>query len=416
MTLDDRRVALDRAWDALVRGEAPEPSGPADAPLTAIAARLQATSEIPTLVPDPEASWRELRARATGLPETAWPAPPVAGANGHRDELPASRGTPPRSQSARRWWFSQLATAALLLVAAAAAFLVLSQGVVRERETPTWLPDSAVTSLPGYAEEVLFEATFAADELPHSPAAALFYQLTLPPGASLPNLAAMNCVRSHGCNTDAVDMGVGIELVEAGAYGIRLEGPTWVQSAGASSGNLEIAAGQDAVLRPGDAAIFHDYTAAGEIRNAASEPVEIIGVAIVDQGTSGEPVSDLPPEVVGEQLDISLTTDWDALPAGPVTVALRRVTLPPRTLLPPFEPRGLESIRVEHGSIAWTFAHSAEAADGGLRIHRRAGETAPFAISPGGAMRFLESTGEEPAELLVLTIEAAGGTGNLLSP
>jgi hypothetical protein len=286
---------------------------------------------------------------------------------------------------------------------------------VRQGETPTWLPDAVVSSLPGYAEEVVFEATFAADELPQSPAAAVFYRLTLPPGESLPFLAATNCLRSS-CSTDAVEVGVGVELVEAGAYSIRLDGPIWVQRAGGSSGNRRIPAGQEVVLRPGDAAIFHDYTVTGELRNAGSEPLQIVGVVILDQGTSGEPIPNLPPEVVGEQMDISLTTDWDALPDGPVTVALRRVTLPPETLLPPFEPRGLESIRVERGSIAWTFAHSAEAAEGGLRIHRRAGETAPFAISPGEALRVLESTGKEPAELLVLTIEPAGVNGHPLAP
>lgn len=416
MALDERRAAsLDRTWDAVIRGEPMPVPDPADAVLASLVVRLQATSAVPALFPDPASSWRHLRARETRAPKAGPLTPPITGAHGRDAGRLEQQITPLRPQSTRRWWTSQFWTAALLLVAAAAALLMLSQGALREQKTETWLPDAEMTSIPGYAEDVLFQATFAADELPHRPAAAVFYRVTLPPGARLPYLAATNCLRSS-CNTDAVNAGVGIELVEAGAYGIYLNGPIWVQRAGASARNREIPAGQVAVLRPGEAAIFHDYTATGEIHNPGTEPVEILGMAIVDYGSGGEPIANLPADIGAEQLDISLTTDWGALPDGPVTVSLRRVTLPPQTLLPPFEPRGLESIRVESGSIAWMFAHSAESAEGGPRIHRRPGETAPFAISPGGAMRFLESTGAEPAELLVLTIEPAGLDGNPLMP
>ena len=417
MPADRRAASLDRAWDALARGEpAPVPDRE-DAALTAFVARLQATSAIPTLFPDPEQSWRELRTRNTvPTAATAAPDPPGArtwGADGN--ETPTAPWAAPRPrQSPPRWVLSQLATAALLLLALAGGLLVLWHGQSRDREAATWLPPSIASSLPaGYSEEILFEATFAADELPAGATEALFYRVTVPSGAGLPYLTATNCLRSS-CNKDAVTKGVGAEIVEAGAYELRLDRPLWVQRAGDRSGKAELPAGQDVSLNSGDVAIFHDYLATGEIRNPGVEPVEILGMAIVDYAADGEPIPNLPPEVTGEQLDVSIISDWEALPDGPMTVTLRRVTLPAQTLLPPFGPRGLESIRVEHGAIAWTFAHTAEAAESGLRIHRRAGETAPFAIAPDGALRFLESTGQEPAELLVLTIEPAQPWSGLL--
>lgn len=415
---DRQAASLDHVWDALVRGEpAPNPDQ-TDAAQTAFVARLQATSAIPTLFPDPAQSWRELRtsgatpASATAASEL--PAAPWWGPN-DKETTAGRQRTPHHRQSSPRWVLTQLATAALLLLALAGGLLVLWQGQHRDREATTWLPPSIASSLPaGYSEEILIDATFTADQLPNGATEALFYRVTLPPDTGLPFLAATNCL--HSCNKDVVTKGVGAEIVEAGAYEIRLDRPLWVQRAGDPSGNAEIPAGQDVALNPGDVAVFHDYLATGAIRNAGSEPAEILGMAIVDYATGGEPISMLPPGIIGEQMDVSIISDWEALPEGPVTVTLRRVTLPAQTLLPPFGPRGLESIRVERGSIAWTFAHTAEAAEGGLRIHRRAGETAPFAISPHGALRFLESTGDEPAELLVLTIEPAGLDGNPLAP
>ena len=417
--VDRRAAALDRAWDALARGEpAPVPEHE-DAALTAFVARLQATSAIPTLFPDPEQGWRELRARdaaptaATAM--SATPSAPSRSPNGRPTTI--DRITTPHSRQSPRWLLSQLATAALLLALAGGLF-VLWQGQGRDREAATWLPPSIASSLPpGYAEEILFEATFAAEELPDGATEAAFYRVTLPPATGLPDLAATHCVHgSSSCIKDAVTKGVGAEIVEAGAYEIRLDRPIWVQRAGGLAGKEESPAGQGVVLYTDDVAVFHDYLATGEIRNPGSEPVEILGLAIVDYATGGELIPDFPPGITAEQLDVSIVSDWEALPDGPVTVTLRRVALPAQTLLPPFGPRGLESIRVERGSIAWTFARSAEAGADGLRIHRRAGETAPFAISPDGALRFLESTGDEPAELLVLTIEPAGLQGNPLLP
>jgi hypothetical protein len=188
-----------------------------------------------------------------------------------------------------------LATAALLLIALAGGLFLLWQRQSRDREAATWLPPSIASSLPaGYAEEILFEATFAADELPDGATDALFYRLTLPPDTSLSYLAATHCIRSS-CNKDAVTKGVGAEIAEAGAYEIGLDRPLWVQRAGNPSGKAEIQAGQDVTLGPGDVAIFHDYLATGEIRGSGSEPTAILGMAIVDSATGGEPIPNLPP-------------------------------------------------------------------------------------------------------------------------
>ena len=62
----DRADALDRHWDALLRGETTAATADLDADLATLVARLHAAgSAIPTLFPDPDQAWRELRQIST---------------------------------------------------------------------------------------------------------------------------------------------------------------------------------------------------------------------------------------------------------------------------------------------------------------------------------------------------------------
>ena len=58
----DRADALDHQWDALLRGETTSTTADLDADLVMLVARLHAAgTAIPSLFPDPNQAWRELR-------------------------------------------------------------------------------------------------------------------------------------------------------------------------------------------------------------------------------------------------------------------------------------------------------------------------------------------------------------------
>ena len=88
----DRADALDRHWDALLRGEATSATADLDADLATLVARLHAAgSAIPTLFPDRDQAWRELR-QERRRPRSPWSdgetTPPTwPYPNGHAESL-----------------------------------------------------------------------------------------------------------------------------------------------------------------------------------------------------------------------------------------------------------------------------------------------------------------------------------------
>ena len=82
-------------------------------------------------------------------------------------------------------------------------------------------------------------------------------------------------------------------------------------------------------MTTGDTAIYPDYAVSGDIRSAGDEPVTVIGMAIVASDGAGTPVTAMLPNVQATALTQTSGPDWAALPAGPLNVALRQVTLPP---------------------------------------------------------------------------------------
>jgi hypothetical protein len=411
-------AALDRYWDALLHDRAGERPSTSDPALIAVIDRLHGAGAMAPLFPQPEQSWRELRRTA---PSAAQPAVSHHATTARELAQPAS----PRRLSSWRptWTLAPLATV-LLVVVLATAYLVFLQGRLQQRSRTTWLPASIAAALPtGYSEEILFAATFPADDLLAGEPEAVFYESTLQPGAALPYLTGMACF----CAPESIASGVGAELIESGSYSVHLDAPFWVQRGGFAAKREEIPAGANAVLTAGDVAIFHDF-GTGEIRNAGAEPVAVIGIVIVDRNDQRmeEPESavevssghlpGLPPEIRGEQLANTVPSDWEQFPPGPLEVTLRRVILPPGIELPPFDPLGLEAIRVESGAIAWGFLLPDETPRPGMLVERRAGTSAPFVSAPPGVLRALRTAGSGPAELLVLTIEPARGGLSLLAP
>jgi hypothetical protein len=415
-----RADALDRHWDALLRGETTPATADLDADLATLVARLHAAgSATPTLFPDPDQAWRELRQVSTPAPVSgsdgeptppAWPYP-----NGHvlADLFPRqSETSPPRRRG--RWVLTQLATAALLLLTLAAGFAAIRQRPPEAPDEGRWVPAlvrTVETAPGGIVDTPLVETSFSPEELPHGEKEATYYRLTIPPGASLPYLGGSFCK----CSSEHISAGVGAEVVQAGEYTLRLEAPLRVQREGSDRPSEEIPAGREVTLAAGDAVIYPDYAAPGEIRNTGNEPVTLIGVAIIATEELGTPLPPLPPDVRATLLTYASARDWEVLAPGPINVALRRMTLQPEASIGPYAPVGLQAMQVESGAIARNFLPAGETTPRGIPLTHMAGTTLPF-LRPSGAREILVSTGKEPAEMLVLIIEPAISSVQSLAP
>jgi hypothetical protein len=262
-----------------------------------------------------------------------------------------------------------------------------------QESTPSAL-NAAVT------EEPVYSWNIPAEMLPTGDVEGVFYRLTLPPEASMPLLLGPYCT----CSSPMVEPGIGVEMVEAGTYTIRLDAPFTVVRDGVEE---EFSVGTEATLGPGDVARFPDYAASGELRNAGSDAVSVLGLAMLSSGSdTGTPVSELPQGAVSTELAHVTPADWSNLPPGPLTVSLRRLSLSAGAVLAPYEPAGLESILVEDGEISLAFIPVGETEPSSPLVYRE-DHASPFLSTPPGTRRVVRNDGQAPAALLVLTIAPA---------
>lgn len=409
---------LDRSWDAIQNGQPiPAMSRDDDADLTELIARLHAASPERPLFSDPQRAWEAFKDTTAwldaGLASTAGGVSPVQLTMNGRVTAPIG---PRRAASGLRPFrapvLSYLATAALLVLALIAGLVAAWQ---RAQPDEDLITVSAVIATPDntlgtpvateITEETLFTTTFTAGALPEGEIGAVFYRLTLAPGSRLANLGGLSC----GCTPMDLGPGVGIELVESGEYTIRLDAPMQIQRGGGSPETevQELAAGTEIALSPGDAAIYSRYDAPGDIRNSGSSTAVVMGVAIVgSDGAVTPPV--LPEGVQGSIMAQTVGSAWDDLPAGPVTVTLRQVTLLAEMSLGPYETAGLEAFQLEEGRVARSFLAADDPEPRGRSVFNAKGTAASAlaAVSPG-TRRIITNLGDEPAVLLVLTIEPA---------
>jgi hypothetical protein len=414
--MTDPQAAEDRVsayWDALVLGQ--ETAGiDLDPELAAAIEQFQALSVTPSLAAR-ERVWRRLAPGAlekangvgphslSGIPLRA--TGPASTAKGHH--VAARRHKSHVMRHLGHWALTHLATAALLLLTLAVGFATIWQGPATNEDASDRRPAliRAADTAPGdVIDELLFEATFATEELPASGMEAIFYRITLPPGVSLPYLAGPACAR----RADMVTSGVGAEVIQSGAYALRLDTTIEIQRGGASQESEEILARTEVVLGPGDIAIYPDYTGQGSIRSIGDEPVVIVGVAIVSIEGLGVPAPQLPVGVRAEQLSRSVDTDWRSVPAGPLTVSLWRLMLPEGTNMGPYEGTGLEALLVESGMIERGFLGAGESTPSHVPLFRPAGASTSFIGPTPSVRRTIANARDEPAELLVLIIEPAG--------
>ena len=92
------------------------------------------------------------------------------------------------------------------------------------------------------------------------------------------------------------------------------------------------------------------------------------------------------------------------------------MTLPPETSVGPYEPVGLQAMKIESGTIARNFLPAGDTTPRGQPITHVAGTTVPFMRPSPGLREILANTGEEPADLLVLIIEPAVISVQSLAP
>ena len=307
-----------------------------------------------------------------------------------------------------------LATLALVVVTLILGFTAIWQSASVSEASPR--PPAlirALASAPGdVVDERLLAATFAAAELPAGDKEIVFYRLTLSPGAHLPVLAGPLA----GCWGRLAKAGAGAELIQSGAYTLRLDAPIRLQRDGASDEMEDVPAGTEVTLEPGDTAIYPDYTASGTISNGGTEPVVVVGVAINSNQWSGDPT---PPIPLGVELELLASTPsavWRTLPSGPVSVSLWRLALPAGTSAGPYEATGLESLWVEKGEILHSLLWPGEAEPRGRPIFRPAGTGAPVMALAPGVRHVITSKDARPTELLILNIEPAGVWSRTLAP
>jgi hypothetical protein len=296
-----------------------------------------------------------------------------------------------------------LTTSALVVLTAAVAFAVMGQSRSTPENEATHLP-ALIRALHATAgevdDELLVEAIFPPNALPTGDAEAVFYRLTLPAGTSLPAPAGPFCL----CRGDFVAAGIGIEVVQSGAYSVHLQTPLHVQRGGASGTAEAIAAGQDVLLGPGDAVVYADYAGQGALRNAGHDPVVVLGMAIVTKEGTG---IDLPLPLEGVNVELlasSLTSDWDTLPPGPVAVSLWRLRLPAGTSVGPYAGAGLEALSVESGMISRRYVRLADHTPL-PPLTQYPGVQSIFLAPAPGIRRSITSGDVDPTVLLALSIE-----------
>ena len=307
---------------------------------------------------------------------------------------------------------TQLATVALLVLTLVLGFGAIWQSASVSEHSPR--PPAlirALASVTGGVANELLVTTLGAEELPPGEKEAFFYRLTLPPGTSLPYLAGPLC----GCWGELAKASAGAEIVQSGAYTLRLEAPMRIQREGASHVVEEIPARTAVMLGSGDTAIYPQATASGVIGNDGDEPVVVVGVAISSTKQSGVPAPLLPTGVTLEVLAHAATSSWQSLPSGPVSVSVWQLTLPKGTSVGPYEATGLESLWIESGTIHRRFWQRGATAGSQPMIHP-AGTEAPFIATTPGVRRVITSEDDGPAVLLVLSIEPAGVWSRSLAP
>jgi hypothetical protein len=316
-----RADVLDSYWDAAQRGEAPQ-RGEVDV-LTAVVIRH--LGECPPTA-ELSAAQRRVRLRVTGLakttedvtnPLTLSDPVPRGGAGGVRTS-PIARPLWPSLADGTRWSLPHLATAVLLLVTLGFAAVTISLGRVHvDRLTgqPASIAGRDVTPSTGDSTiENLFATTLTADQVPQEGQLRfVLWRLSLAPGDGFPAWT-----QSQPCCP-----GPQFTHVVEGELTVEAAGPMEVvRGAGGTADVLRPAPGEEIVVGPGDT-IVHDFAFPAAYAVRGTQPVQIVNAGLY-AGTMPSPWLRHSGYLGGsaEALDSPLS-------AGPISVSILRVVLPP---------------------------------------------------------------------------------------
>lgn len=300
--------------------------------------------------------------------------------------MPQVTGIP----SGSAWRYTASRRAFLLGLGAAGIGSLLGRGPVRAAEA---------TPASDAQTEPLIQTTFAENELPAEGAECLFYRVTLEPGVATSVLAGPYC----GCPGQTLASGVGVEVVVSGSYAVQTDGAVRVRRA--SSMEEKRVTGGEVTLGPGDVAVYADYAASGTFRNAGSDELVVLGVAILaTHQPSGTPVPELPDGVRARELTRSFSSMWEKLPDGPKTIDLRRLTLASgeEALIP--VSAGLDAMSIESGDITFSEIPAGQEAPTSPPMRYGPGGQSPLLMRETGSRLMLENRGDQPAAVLLLSI------------
>jgi quercetin dioxygenase-like cupin family protein len=365
---NDRSAAIDRYWDAVVRGE--RPVDRIDRSLAETIVQMHDRDDAPD--PDPPFVARlERDLAATASPQSSRVHTPRGGAapspNGIGPTSAVPAPTSPRTIPFGRGVLAPLATAALLVLT-----LVAGVVVVGWRSEPATLP--AVPAPASWSNTLVLRAGLTT--LPVGEVGVRIDRWTFPAGAetwpstasSLPELLY-------------VEAGSLVATVDANA--------TLARAASVKRGAVSVLAGEDIPLRRGDLLVV-PAGARFALRADGEQAPTLLVVAFQDPSGGEAPVAAVPRGITARGLGSGILT---GLPSEPSLVILRRLDVGPWTGIPEETTAGPELLVVEAGSVRL------RAVPGGPEVLRAADGDAS-AVVPGGSQLSLRNASDEPLTLL----------------
>jgi hypothetical protein len=378
---NDVADALSAAWDARVCGNAPDDADTAEG-FVDVLGRLHASDTTPALLPGQRRQiWEAIMATAATSadpPRHASRVPPSA--NGHAPGLALLPSAAPLRwppATARPGWIlAQLATAALLLVTLGLGYLTFGPG--RQGERVPALP-ALVAPATATPSETTLETVFA----------------TTLPAAQITSAGDLNTFLLTHAVIEA-DTRVPIQgqiagpliiHVLQGKLTLRVDGPLQIVrgpdeavNAHGASGVEDISPGTEAVLGPGDTAVYA-YERPAEFANLGATSVHLV-VGGYLAGLVPGPLADLTFIDYAEQYPVP------ALPPGPVRATLMRAVVPAKEAVPAPPPGTLIRAVGAEGEVS-----IGEGSDGAIR-----------------------NVNSEPITIYLLTLEPSGATSAMLTP
>ncbi len=369
---DGHFAAIDRYWDAIIRGE--RPADHIERSLAETIVQMHERDDAPE--PDPVFVARlERDLAAATYPQSSNVRTSLGGAapspNGTASTHALPPPTSPRTIPLSRRALAPLLSAALLVLTLVAGFVAL--GWRTERPTPVAVPAPAswsntlvlragLTAMPtGEVDVRIARWTF--------PDNAETWQSTAP---SLPELVY-------------VEAGSLVATVDAKA--------TLARATSVKRGAVSVLAGGDIPLRSGDLLVV-PAGARFALRADGENAPTLLVVAFQGSPAEEEPVAVAPVGITAQRLGAGTLT---GLPSESSIVILRRLDVGPRTALPEETTAGPELLVVEAGSVRLRTGPD------GPEV-MRAVDNEASAVVPGGSRLSLRNAGDEPLALLRLMV------------